>query len=394
VKRVAAALVVLGSGCSDHAKDAPKPVASLAPSASVAAPPVAARGFLAPTSFADVAKAANPSVVTVNVTGSGSADGEPNPFDGRHRVMQGVGSGFFVDSEGTVLTNHHVVAGLEEADTAAAANKKIAVDIRVKLFDDREFAAEVVGTDARTDLAVLRVRDAVPSRALAFGDSDAIEVGDWVVAIGNPFGLSHTVSAGIVSGKGRSREDVPLDPAGYYDFLQTDASINPGNSGGPLLDLRGQVVGINTAIRGGGAQGIGFAVPIAIVKQLLPTLLRSGSITRSALGVKVRDARELTKEDRARLGLGDAARGAVVEYVSPGGAAAQAKLKVGDVIVDFDGQPIDRATRLQWLASTSGVGKVVTLLVERRSEADAGDRVSVVVTLGELEDPKSKHVAH
>ena len=388
------ALIAPGAACSDHVKDAAKPTASaVARELSAEPPPIAARGFLAPTSFADVARAANPSVVTVNVTGGGGEAG-PSPFDGRHRVMQGVGSGFFVDTEGTVLTNHHVVAGLDEADAPGAATKRAATVVRVKLFDDREFAAEVVGTDARTDLAVLRVREAVPSRALAFGDSDAIQVGDWVVAIGNPFGLSHTVSAGIVSGKGRSREDVPLDPAGYYDFLQTDASINPGNSGGPLLDLRGQVVGINTAIRGGGAQGIGFAVPVAIVKQLLPTLLRVGSITRSALGVKVRDARELTQEERARIGLDATARGAVVEYVAPGGAAEKGKLAVGDVVVDFDGQPIDRATRLQWLASTTGVGKVVTLQVQRRGErADASDRLSLRVTLGELEEPKAKPAA-
>lgn len=387
------ALLVASAACSEHSKQAPSPVASAAPSTG-AAPlpaPVAPRGFLTPSSFADIAKAANPSVVTINVTGGGS--GDSNPFGHRRRVMQGVGSGFFVDTEGTVLTNHHVVAGLEEADaTGGAATKlaSLASLVRVKLFDDREFAAEVVGVDAHTDLAVLRVREAVPSRPLAFGDSDAIEVGDWVVAIGNPFGLSHTVSAGIVSGKGRTREDVPLDPAGYYDFLQTDASINPGNSGGPLLDLRGQVVGINTAIRGGGAQGIGFAVPTAIVKQLLPTLLRVGHITRSALGVKVRDARELTHEDRARLGLDDAARGAVIEYVAPGGAAASAKLEVGDVIVEFDGQPIERATRLQWLASTTGVGKVVTVQVQRHDGADASTRTPVRVTLGELEEPKSK----
>ena len=382
--------------CSGHGKDAPsdpKPIPSAAPSAVEA--PLAPRSFLAPTSFADIAKAANPSVVTINVTGT-SDDGAPNPFDGRKQILQGVGTGFFVDAEGTVLTNHHVVAGLDEADVKEAAHKKIATTVRVKLFDDREFPGEVVGTDARTDLAVLRVREAAPSRALPFGDSDAIEVGDWVVAIGNPFGLSHTVSAGIVSGKGRSRDEVPLDPAGYYDFLQTDASINPGNSGGPLLDLRGQVVGINTAIRGGGAQGIGFAVPSSIVKQLLPTLLKNGSITRSALGVKVRDARELGAEENARLGLPAGLRGAVVEYVSPGGPAAQAKLQVGDVIVELDGQPIDRATRLQWLTSTAGVGKVVTVGVRRlggigkSAGTDASDRLSIRVTLGALEEPKAK----
>ena len=339
-------------------------------------------------------------MVTVNVSGE-RGDGERSPFDGRRPVMQGVGSGFFVDSEGTVLTNHHVVAGLDEGEPTAGVAKPTATTVRVKLFDEREFPAEVVGTDARTDLAVLRVRAAVPSRPIAFGDSDTLEVGDWVVAIGNPFGLSHTVSAGIVSGKGRSRDDVPLDPAGYYDFLQTDASINPGNSGGPLLDLRGQVVGINTAIRGGGAQGIGFAVPISIVKQLLPTLLKVGTITRSALGVKVRDVRELTQEDRARLGLVEGARGAIVEYVTPGGPAAQARLQPGDLVVEFEGTAIDRSTRLQWLASTAGVGKIVTLGIERTTPADKGktpsaapEHLTVRVTLGALDEPKAKAPAH
>lgn len=398
--------ISIGTGaCSAKPDPGPNPVPSTAVSQKVAPPPLAPRGFLAPTSFAEIAKAANPSVVTINVSVQ-IPEGERNPFEadpalrgdggrrpsfeGRRPALQGVGTGFFVDAEGTVVTNHHVVAGLEEADGSQKAAAPGTV--RVKLFDEREFAAEVVGSDARTDLAVLRVREAAPSRGLAFGDSDAIEVGDWVVAIGNPFGLSHTVSAGIVSGKGRSRDDVPLDPAGYYDFLQTDASINPGNSGGPLLDLRGQVVGINTAIRGGGAQGIGFAVPISIVKQLLPTLLKTGTITRSALGVKVRDVRELTQEERTRLGLADGARGAVVEYVAPGGAAAQAKLQVGDLLVEFEGQPIDRATRLQWLASTSGVGKMVSLGVQRGGGAsDAGaERLTVRVTLGALEEPKGK----
>jgi serine protease Do len=218
--------------------------------------------------------------------------------------------------------------------------------------------------------------------AIPLGDSDGLEVGDWVVAIGNPFGLSHTVSAGIVSAKGRGREDVPLDPSGYYNFIQTDASINPGNSGGPLLNLRGEVVGMNSAIRGGGAQGIGFAIPINMVKQLMPTLLDKGHFTRSALGVRIRDVRDLLPEDKAQLKL-PTDKGAVIEYVEPSGPADRAKLEVGDVIVGFEGQAIERGSLLQWLASTTGVGKTVTVRVVR-----AAKPFDLKVTLGELKEPK------
>jgi serine protease Do len=223
-------------------------------------------------------------------------------------------------------------------------------------------------------------------RPLPLGDSDGIEVGDWVVAIGNPFGLSHTVSAGIVSAKGRTRQDVPLDPAGFYDFLQTDASINPGNSGGPLLNLRGEVVGMNSAIRGGGAQGIGFAIPMNMIKQLLPMLLRDGHVTRSALGVTIIDVHELSREDRAalKLGEGEEVHGAVISGVGTGGPADRAGLEAGDIIVAFDGQPIDRSTRLQWLASTDGVGRTATLTVRR-----AGKLFDQKVTLGQLPEQPS-----
>ncbi len=190
------------------------------------------------------------------------------------------------DKNGVILTNDHVIEGAQE--------------IEVQLSDERVFPAKVVGFDKITDIGVLHV-DAKDLRPLPLGDSDGIEVGDWAVAIGNPFGLSHTVSAGIISAKGRTKDDVPLDPAGYYNFLQTDASINPGNSGGPLLNLKGEVVGINSAIRGGGAQGIGFAIPINMVKQLLPMLLRDGHVTRSAMGVRIKDVRELAADDRQAL---------------------------------------------------------------------------------------------
>ncbi|MGO9832946.1 MAG: S1C family serine protease [Polyangiaceae bacterium] len=341
--------------------DVPAPRASAAPSdASV----IVRAG---PVSFAPIAHLADPSVVTITTVGE---EAEISPFTHRVRPREtrGLGTGFVIDKNGTILTNNHVVG---EADT-----------IVVKLSDEREFQGKVVGTDPPTDVAVVRI-DAKDVRPLPLGDSDGLDVGDWVVAIGNPFGLSHTVSAGIVSAKGRTREDVPLDPAGYYDFLQTDASINPGNSGGPLLDLKGEVVGINSAIRGGGAQGIGFAIPINMVKQLLPMLLRDGHVTRSALGVRILDSRLLSREDRQVLGVADGERiaGAVIGDVNPGGPADQAGLQRGDIIVAFEGQPIERFGQLPWLASTAGVGRPVTVRVQRM-----GKRFELKVTLGRLQD--------
>jgi serine protease Do len=168
-----------------------------------------------------------------------------------------------------------------------------------------------------------------------------------------------------------------------YDFLQTDASINPGNSGGPLLNLKGEVVGMNSAIRGGGAQGIGFAIPMNMIKQLLPMLLRDGHVTRSALGVNIRDVHELGPEEREAVGLaeGQLMNGAVIAGVSPGGPAARAGLEPRDIIVGFDGTAIDRSAQLQWLASTAGVGRTVTLRVQR-----SGKLFDQRVTLGQLQD--------
>ncbi len=321
-----------------------------------------------PLSFAPVAKSADPSVVTIYTLG----EEEERSFFSRGRrvgrTAKGLGTGFIVQKDGVIVTNNHVIEGADE--------------ILVQLSDERRLPAKVAGRDPRTDIAVIKVQDAKDLPAIALGDSDGLEVGDWVVAIGNPFGLNHTVSAGIVSAKGRGRDDVPLDPSGYYSFIQTDASINPGNSGGPLLNLKGEVVGMNTAIRGGGAQGIGFAIPINMVKQILPTLLHEGHLTRSAMGISIRDARELTPDDRRELKLTDE-KGAVVERVEPGGPADRAKLEVGDLIVAFDGQPIERSSLLQWKASTAGVGKNVVVRVIRQ-----GTTFDLPLTLGELKEPK------
>jgi serine protease Do len=366
---LALALGIAASGCNPKkdGRDVPSATAS-APAPPPPPPPTAT--VLVPTSggtpltFSPIVKAADPSVVTINTV---VEEDVPTFFGKRRRAIgKGLGTGFVVDKDGTILTNNHVIEG-------AAA-------ISVRLSDEREVPARVVGRDPPTDLAVIKV-DVKDLKPLPLGDSDGLEVGDWVVAIGNPFGLSHTVSVGIVSAKGRTKEDVPLDPSGYYDFIQTDASINPGNSGGPLLNLKGEVVGINSAIRGGGAQGIGFAIPIAMVKQLLPTLLRDGHLTRSALGVRIRDLRELTAEERNELKVAPEDKGSVVEFVAPGGPAAKAGLTQGDVIVAFDGQPVERSTHLQWMASTAGVGKTVPVRVLR-----GGKPVDVRVTLGQLPD--------
>ena len=319
----------------------------------------------APASLSPIVKASNASVVTITTAIDAPSGGL---FFGRQsRQSKGLGTGFIVEADGLIVTNNLVVEGADSID--------------VQLTDDRVFSAKVVGSDPMTDLALVRI-DASSLPALPLGDSASVEVGDWVVAIGNPFGLSHTVSVGIVSAKGRTRDEVPIDQGGYYDFLQTDASINPGNSGGPLLDLWGRVVGVNTAIRGD-AQGIGFAIPINMVKQLLPFLKRDGRVKRSALGVSVRDLREVPPPDRAALKLPEyVGRGVVVWEAIEGGPAATAGLAAGDVIISFDGQPVVRATELQWLASTTGIGKVATLRIVR-----AGETFEVKVTMGALIQP-------
>ncbi len=345
----------------------------LVPPPATVATPAGSSGALvamAPLSFAPMVHAADSSVVFISVV---TTEVEVSPFTHRRRqgLSRGLGTGFVFDKAGLILTNNHVVESAQE--------------IEVQLSDRRTFPAKVVGTDPHTDIGVLRI-DARDLHPLALGDSDAIEVGDWVVAIGNPFGLSHTVSAGIISAKGRTKDDVPLDPAGYYNFLQTDASINPGNSGGPLLNLRGEVVGMNSAIRGGGAQGIGFAIPINMIKQLLPMLLRDGHITRSALGVRISDIRELGSDERQALKIPEGVNGAVLEVVGPGGPADKAGLQPGDVIVAFEGKSIDHFAELQWLASTAGVGRTVALRVLREGKA-----FDVKVTLGQLpEQPTSQ----
>ena len=314
-------------------------------------------GARAPQSFADLAAKADPAVVFVKTLQ------ERRGASGRRRVIgEGVGTAFVYDPNGLIITNNHVI---DEAS-----------EIHVIFGRKREVKATVVGRDPRTDIAVLRVEEKnLPY--LPLGDSDALRVGDWVLAIGNPFALAHTVSAGILSAKGRTLADVQgLDESGYYDFLQTDASINPGNSGGPLLDMAGNVVGINTAIRAK-ANSIGFAIPINMVKELLPRVLKDGHIKRSAIGVHVSS---VLPDDIERLKLSDE-NGALVRVVVPGGPADRAGLQVDDVIQAFEGEALTGPERLRWVASLAGVGKPVTLRVVR-----GGRTFDLKVTLVELPD--------
>jgi serine protease Do len=320
-------------------------------------PPASSLPTAALPSFAGLVKKASPAVVTVKAWIKKS-----NAFGREVAQPQGVGAGFVYDAKGFLLTNNHVI---EDAD-----------EVVVKFFDGKELPARTVGSDKLTDIAVLKV-EATDLAALPFGDSGALEVGDWVLAIGNPFGLERTVSAGIVSAKGRTKDDVQgLDPSGYFNFVQTDASINPGNSGGPLLNLSGQVVGINSAVRAN-ANNIGFAIPMDMVVQLLPMLIRDGKVRRSAMGIYVD---ELTPDDAKRLSRPRS--GAKVTRVLPGKSADKAGLAAGDIILVFDGKAVSDPNELRWLASVAGVNKSVSLRVAR------GERIfDMRVTLGELELP-------
>jgi serine protease Do len=333
-----------GGGASSSAPSVPSGAVPVAGAPIVTPPPVqlvAPPGVQAPASFADLAAKADPAVVFVKTLQ------ERRGITGRRQVVgEGVGSAFVYDPNGLIITNNHVIEGASE--------------IYVVFGSKRQVKATIVGRDPRTDVAVIRV-DEKNLPFLPLGDSEAVRVGDWVVAIGNPFALSHTVSAGIISARGRTIQDVKgLDESGYYDFLQTDASINPGNSGGPLLDMAGRVVGMNTAIRRA-ANNIGFAIPVNMIKELLPRLLADGNIKRSAIGVVVGP---LMPEDRERLKLTEEL-GVLVTVVVPGGPAEKAGLAVDDVILSFQGEALPNPDRLRWVASLAGVGKTVTLRVAR-----------------------------
>ncbi len=254
----------------------------------------------------------------------------------------GLGSGVIIDKRGYVLTNFHVIRGADS--------------VTVKLPSNREFQGRIVGTDAKTDLAVVKFQPEGEVRVATLGDSDKLRVGEWAIAIGNPFGLDQTVTVGVISATGRA--DVGI--ATYENFIQTDASINPGNSGGPLVNLRGEVIGINTAIVVTG-QGIGFAIPANMAKRVTSQLIDRGKVMRGWIGVSLEP---LTRELAQSLGLGDA-HGAVVARVHPGSPAEAAGLQPNDVIVKFGATPVDDYHHLQRLSSDAEPGATIPLEIVR-----------------------------
>jgi serine protease Do len=282
-----------------------------------------------------------------------------SPLPRRQFKQRSLGSGFVIEQDGLILTNYHVV---DNADK-----------ITVRLSDGREFDGKVVGKDQKTDIALVKI-NAQNLPVAPLGDSDRLEVGEWVVAIGNPFGLDSTVTSGIVSAKDRQIG------AGPYDhFIQTDASINPGNSGGPLINLRGEVVGIDAAIfsQSGGNIGIGFAIPINLVKQLLPQLESTGKVTRGWLGVSIQG---VTPDLAAPLGL-DKPEGALVSSVARDSPAGRAGIRVGDVVVEYDGKKINNANDLPFLVAGTPVGKTVSLQLFRDNKD-----MTLAVTIGKMNE--------
>jgi serine protease Do len=270
-----------------------------------------------------------------------------------------LGSGFIINKDGYILTNNHVVEN--------------ASDITVKLGDSREFKAKVIGRDPKTDIALIKI-EASNLPVIPFGDSDKLEVGEPVMAIGNPFGLNQTVTTGIVSAKGRFIGEGPYD-----NFIQTDASINRGNSGGPLLNTNGEAVGVNTAILSptGGSIGIGFAIPIAMIKEVLPQLKERGQVTRGWLGVAIQP---ITPELGKQFSLKQTT-GALVSDVMEASPAEQAGIKQGDVIVEFDSKPVKSSTDLPHLVASTPVGKEVAMKVIR-----GGAELTLKVKVGELKE--------
>ena len=329
-----------------------------------------------PAGFSDLAEKVRAGVVNIQVvkkvaaTGPqgfpGNPFGEGNPFGdffnpfGRNvpeRRQQGVGSGFVISADGYIVTNNHVV---EDAD-----------QIKVKLADGKELDGKVIGRDPKTDLAVVKITETHPLQPLTLGDSDALKVGEWVVAVGSPFGLQQTVTAGIVSAKGRVIGSGPYD-----NFIQTDASINPGNSGGPLINMRGEVVGINTAIIASG-QGIGFAIPVNMAKEITPQLQKQGHVTRGLLGVSIQD---VTPELAKTFGLKEG-RGALVAQVVPDSPAEKGGIEQGDVILEFDGKKVADSKELPRIVAATPVGKTVTIKVLRD-----GKEIDRTVKVGQMEE--------
>ena len=380
---VAASCLVLGLGVSPGIHLVRPAVAEALPARPALAPTPVALTSSTPGSFADLAARLSPTVVNVKVVkvekvGSFQAfpQGEmpegpfkdffnrffeqmpntPNmPQNRQGPTLHGAGSGVIISKDGYVLTNNHVIEGAKE--------------ITVTLADHQECKARIVGRDPKTDLAVLKIEARESFPAAVLGDSEAIKVGDWVMAIGNPFGLNNTVTSGIVSAKGR------VIGAGPYDnFIQTDASINPGNSGGPLFNMNGEVVGINTAIIPQG-QGIGFAIPVNTVKPLLPQLETKGEVTRGYLGVNIQT---VTPNLKKAMHL-ENQKGALVADVTSGGPAAKAGMQRYDVITAYDGKEVADSHDLPTLVAATPIGQEATVTILRN-----GEKMQLPIKVGEL----------
>ena len=315
-----------------------------------------------PSSFADLAEKLMPSVVNISTTTTITTQTNPFPFQfppgspfedmfkefgaPQERKSSALGSGFIIDEKGIVITNNHVIQGAE--------------DIIVRVNGDKEFKAEVIGADPLSDIAVLKLKTNEKFKPVKFGDSDKARIGDWVIAIGNPFGLGGTVTSGIISARNRS-----IGLSRYEDYIQTDASINSGNSGGPLFDMNGDVIGINTAILGrSGSIGIGFSIPSNNAKIVIDQLIEFGETKRGWLGVRIQD---VTQEiaDVEKL---DKPRGALVASVAENSPSDKAGVKAGDIILEFNGERIEEMKQLPMIVARTEVGKKVKVKIWRNKK--------------------------